>query len=131
MGVEPFLIASTLEAVLAQRLVRRICPHCRTVHRPPATLLQQLALDPREVGAREFFHGRGCAACVDTGYRGRLGLFEWMRLTEPLRELVVERTSTQALRKRAREQGMRSLREDGLRAIFEGSTTIAEVVKYT
>jgi type IV pilus assembly protein PilB len=90
-----------------------------------------LALDPREVGAREFFHGRGCAACVDTGYRGRLGLFEWMRLTEPLRELVVERTSTQALRKRAREQGMRSLREDGLRAIFEGSTTIAEVVKYT
>src|SRR5690606_8211152 len=88
MGVEPFLIASTLEAVLAQRLVRRVCTQCRASYTPPAELLAQLGLTRSDVGERTFFFGQGCPACGHTGYRGRMGIYEWLRLTEPLRELV-------------------------------------------
>lgn len=131
MGVEPFLIASSLEAVLAQRLVRRICPDCRTPYEPPAALLQQLGIDPIDIGNREFFYGRGCAKCSDTGYRGRKGIYEWLRMTEAVRDLVVQRSPTLVIKQKALEQGMRTLRDDGLRSIFDGATSIEEVVKYT
>ena len=131
MGVEPFLIASSLEAVLAQRLVRRICPDCRTPYEPPEALLQQLGIDPIDIGNREFFYGRGCAKCSDTGYRGRKGIYEWLRMTEAVRDLVVERAPTLVIKQKALEQGMRTLRDDGLRSIFDGATSIEEVVKYT
>ena len=131
MGVEPFLIASSLEAVLAQRLVRRICKNCRTPYEPPAALLQQLGIDPVDIGSREFFYGRGCPTCSDSGYKGRMGVYEWLRLSESLRDLVVERASTMVLKQKALEQGMRTLRDDGLRAIFDGATSIEEVIKYT
>ena len=131
MGVEPFLIASSLEAVLAQRLVRRICKSCRTAYEPPAVLLQQLGIDPVDIGNREFFYGKGCDHCSNSGYKGRMGVYEWLRMSEGVRDLVVSRASTLVIKQKALEQGMRTLRDDGLRAIFDGATSIEEIVKYT
>ena len=131
MGVEPFLIASSLEAVLAQRLVRRICKSCRTAYEPPAVLLQQLGIDPVDIGNREFFYGKGCDICSNSGYKGRMGVYEWLRMSEGVRDLVVSRASTLVIKQKALEQGMRTLRDDGLRAIFDGATSIEEIVKYT
>jgi type IV pilus assembly protein PilB len=131
MGVEPFLIASSLEAVLAQRLVRRICTHCKTSYVPTADLLTQLGVARESVGNRQFFYGKGCPTCSQSGYRGRLGIYEWLRLSEALRDLVTQRAPTLVIKQKAIEQGMRTLRDDGLRAIFDGHTTIEEVVKYT
>jgi type IV pilus assembly protein PilB len=131
MGVEPFLIASTLEAVLAQRLVRRVCVHCQTSYLPPAELLTQIGLTPETVGTRRFSFGRGCPSCNQSGYRGRRGIYEWLRVTEPVRELITARSPTLVIRQKAIEQGMRTLRDDGLRVIFDGHTSIEEVIKYT
>ncbi len=131
MGVEPFLLAATLEAILAQRLVRRICTKCRTPYEPPAALLQQLNIDPIDIGKREFFYGKGCEHCSNSGYRGRMGIYEWLRMSEGIRDLVVARAPTLVVKQKALEQGMRTLRDDGLRAIFDGATSIEEVVKYT
>jgi type IV pilus assembly protein PilB len=131
MGVEPFLIASSVEAVLAQRLVRRVCSSCRTAYEPPATLLQQLGIDPIDIGDREFFFGKGCNTCNNTGYKGRMGIYEWLRMSEAVRDLVVQHAPTLVIKQKALEQGMRTLRDDGLRAIFDGATSIEEVVKYT
>lgn len=131
MGVEPFLIASTLEAVLAQRLVRRICKHCHTPFHPDTTLLNQLRVDPALLAGKKFFYGKGCEHCHQTGYSGRLGVFEWLRVSEPLRELITERAPAHTLRQKAVELGMRTLREDGVRCILDGATSIEEVVKYT
>ena len=131
MGVEPFLIASSLEAVLAQRLVRRICRSCRTAYEPPGALLQQLGIDPVDIGNREFFYGKGCPTCNNSGYKGRMGIYEWLRMSEAIRDLVVQRAPTLVIKQKALEQGMRTLRDDGLRAIFDGATSIEEVVKYT
>jgi type IV pilus assembly protein PilB len=131
MGVEPFLIASSLEAVLAQRLVRRICKSCRTAYEPPSALLHQLNIDPVDIGNREFFYGKGCEVCSNTGYKGRMGVYEWLRMSEAVRDLVVQRASTMVIKQKALEQGMRTLRDDGLRAIFDGATSIEEIIKYT
>ncbi len=131
MGVEPFLIASSVEAVLAQRLVRRVCTQCRTSYLPPADLLAQLGIAREHVGDRQFFYGKGCPACSQSGYKGRLGIYEWLRMSEAVRDLVTQRAPTLAIRQKAIEQGMRTLRDDGLRAIFDGHTSIEEVIKYT
>jgi type IV pilus assembly protein PilB len=131
MGVEPFLIASTLEAVLAQRLVRRVCVHCRTAYAPPPELIAQLGLSREAVGEREFCFGRGCPSCARTGYRGRMGIFEWLQVGDPERDLINARAPALKIRQKAIERGMRTLREDGLRAIFDGHTSVDEVIKYT
>ena len=131
MGVEPFLIAASLEAVLAQRLVRRVCAQCKTSYAPPAELLGQLGITRDNVGNRQFFYGKGCPVCSQSGYKGRLGIYEWLRLSEAVRDLVTQRAPTLQIRQKAIEQGMRTLRDDGLRAIFDGNTSIEEVVKYT
>jgi len=131
MGVEPFLIASTLEAVLAQRLVRRICSQCKSSYEPVPELLAQLGVKRESIGDRQFFYGKGCPACTQTGYRGRLGIYEWLRMSEAVRDLIVQRSPTLVIRQKALEQGMRTLRDDGMRAIFDGHTTIEEVIKYT
>ncbi len=131
MGLEPYLLASTLEAVLAQRLVRRICPACKSAFEPPEPLLRQLGVEPGKMKDRPFFSGTGCAACHHTGYQGRLGLSEFMHLTDPLRELVVEGASLVRLRQKALGDGMTSLRHAGLQAILAGDTTVEEVIKYT
>jgi type IV pilus assembly protein PilB len=131
MGVEPFLISSTLAAVLGQRLLRSICPQCRTTYQPTEPLLAQLGLSRRDIGAKNFFHGKGCEACNQTGYKGRKGIYELLKLTDPLRELINERAPTVMLKEKAIELGMVTLRQDGLRSIFAGDTTIEEVLKYT
>jgi type IV pilus assembly protein PilB len=131
MGVEPFLISSTLEAVLGQRLLRSICPSCRTTYQPGETLLAQLGLSRRDVGERDFYYGKGCDACNQTGYKGRKGIYELMKISDPLRELINERAPTVTLKEKAIELGMITLRQDGLRSIFAGDTTIDEVLKYT
>jgi len=131
MGVEPFLISSTLMAVLAQRLVRTVCKKCRTPFEPTETQLSMLNLSPHDVGDKVFYYGRGCAACNDTGYRGRRGIFELLVANEQIRLLINERAPTVVIRQKAVELGMVTLREDGLRGIFDGDTTIEEVVKYT
>jgi type IV pilus assembly protein PilB len=131
MGVEPFLISSTLMAVLAQRLVRTICRDCRTPFEPTEDQLALLNLSPHDLGDKVFHYGRGCSTCNDTGYKGRKGIFELLIISEAIRVLINERAPTVVLRQKAVELGMVPLREDGLRGIFEGDTTIEEVVKYT
>ena len=131
MGVEPFLISSTLEAVLGQRLLRSICPPCRTTYQPSEPLLDQLELSRCEIGDRQFFYGKGCDACNHTGYKGRKGIYELLKITDPIRELINERAPTVVLKQKAIELGMVTLRQDGLRSIFAGNTTIEEVFKYT
>jgi len=131
MGVEPFLISSTLMAVLGQRLVRTTCKNCRTPFEPTEKQLEMLNLSPHDLGDKVFHYGRGCSACNDTGYKGRKGIFELLVISEAIRTLINERAPTVVLRQKAVELGMVTLREDGLRGIFEGDTTIEEVVKYT
>jgi type IV pilus assembly protein PilB len=131
MGCEPFLVAATLEGVLGQRLLRRICPACRVAYKPSAAVLKQLGLTAADTGGQEFFTGQGCDACNDTGYKGRQGLFELLDMSNPIRDLIAQRAATVVLKQKAQELGMRTLREDGLRNIFEGVTTIEEVLKYT
>ena len=131
MGVEPFLISSTLMAVLGQRLVRTICANCRTPFEPTDTQLAMLNLSPHDLGDKVFYYGRGCSTCNDTGYKGRKGIFELLTINDGIRALINERAPTIVLRQKAVELGMVTLREDGLRSIFEGATTIEEIVKYT
>jgi len=131
MGVEPFLISSTLEAVLGQRLLRSICPNCRSTYQPNDSLLAQLEISRRDIGKKSFYYGKGCDACNQTGYKGRKGIYELMRITDPIRELINERAPTVVLKQKAIELGMVTLRQDGLRSIFAGDTTIEEVLKYT
>ena len=131
MGLEPFLISASLEAILAQRLIRRICPSCRTAYEPGNDLIEMLDVDPLEIADKDFFYGDGCAECSNTGYRGRLGLFEMIVVSDAIRELINSRAPTLTIKQKALEQGMRSLRDDGLRAIFDGNSSSEEVLKYT
>jgi type IV pilus assembly protein PilB len=131
MGVEPFLISSTLEAVLGQRLLRSICRQCRTTYKPSETLLAELGISRQDIGNKQFFYGKGCDACNNTGYKGRKGIYELLRLTDPVRELINERAPTVTLKQKAVELGMVTLRQDGLRSIFAGDTTVEEVLRYT
>ena len=131
MGVEPFLISSTLEAVLAQRLVRTVCKKCRVAYEPTDAVLSGLSLTQADVQGRPFYYGKGCLECNETGYKGRKGLYELMIVNEPIRELVNMRAPSGVMRAKALELGMRTLREDGIRSILNGETTVEEVLKYT
>ncbi len=131
LGLEPFLITATLEAVVAQRLVRRICTNCKAEYRPTEEQLMEVALKPEEVGDRMFFYGKGCDYCNGTGYRGRMGIYEIMALDDTLRELIMRRGSTAVIRREAIKRGMRTLREAGLLAIYDGITSLDEVVRET
>lgn len=131
MGVEPFLVAATLEGVLAQRLLRTICKSCRTSYEPNQIVLNQLGLSQSDIGTKHFYTGAGCSTCGNSGYKGRKGLYELLDITDPLRELITQKAPTLVIRQKAIELGMVTLREDGLRNIFDGETTIEEVLKYT
>lgn len=131
MGVEPFLISSTLEAVLGQRLVRTICKDCRTAYEPEDDQLRSLGLTRAQIENRPFYFGAGCAKCNETGYRGRRGIYEYLRISDPIRKLITERKPSLVMRDKAVELGMRTLREDGIRCILDGYTTVEEVLKYT
>ncbi len=131
MGVEPFLIASTIEGVLGQRLVRTICPNCKTSYEPEDDVLEQLGLTRDSISGRPFYFGAGCVQCNETGYKGRRGIYEYLRVSDPIRDLISERKPTLVIRDKAIELGMRTLREDGIRCILDGYTTVEEVLKYT
>lgn len=131
MNVAPYLIASTLEAVLGQRLVRTICLNCKEPYAPDDETLVRLSLKRADVGDRTFYYGRGCSKCNGTGYKGRKGVFEYLRVTDPIRNLINERRPTLFIRERARELGMRTIREDAIRNVLDGYTTVDEVLRYT
>lgn len=131
MGTQPFLVAASLEGILAQRLLRTICPDCRAPYEPSENMLSQLGIAPHELGDKSFYTGRGCDKCGQSGYKGRAGLYELLNVTDPIRELVIERAPAVVIKQKAIELGMTTLREDGLRCIYEGRTTIEEVLKYT
>jgi type IV pilus assembly protein PilB len=131
MGVEPFMISSSLEGVLGQRLIRRICSSCKTAYEPSEIVLAQLGISPHELGDKQFFYGKGCDVCNQTGYKGRKGIYELLDMTDPVRELINQRAPSLVLKQKAVELGMLTLREDGLRSIYDGDTTIEEVLKYT
>ena len=134
-GWNPYLLAATLDSVLAQRLLRRICDDCRRPLTPPPELMELLGLSPATATASGenggYFAGTGCDGCRGEGFLGRIALFEMLVLSESLREMMVQKTSAHDLEKKARQEGMKTLREDGLRAIGEGLTTVEEVLKYT
>ena len=117
--------------MLGQRLLRSICRNCRATYKPNESLLAQLEISKRDVGDRNFFYGNGCETCNQTGYKGRVGIYELMKITDPLRELINESAPTVVLKQKATELGMVTLRQDGLRSIFAGDTTVEELLKYT
>ena len=131
MGIEPFLISASLECVLAQRLIRKICTSCRTAYEPSEQVLASLGLSVHDIGDKSFYYGKGCENCNQTGYKGRKGIYELLKISDPIREMINNRTPGILIRQKAIELGMNTLREDGLRSIYEGLSTIEEVVKYT
>ncbi len=131
MDVPPYLVSSTLEVVLAQRLVRTICNNCKTPYEPDDDTIERLNLSRPDIGGRPFYYGRGCDLCNNSGYKGRKGIFEYMSITEPIRVLINERKPTLLIREKARELGMRTMREDGVRNLLDGYTTVDEILRYT
>ncbi len=131
IGAKPFLVAAALRSVMAQRLVRRICPACRRAHTPAVRELHALGLRPGEVAGANFAHGAGCVACQGTGYQGRMGIFEIFRVHDGIRAMIYDNVTAARLRAQARRDGMRTMREDGVRKVLAGLTTIEEVVSVT
>ena len=131
MGIEPFLITATVEGIVAQRLVRKICENCKTQFEPSETQLMELQLTPDDVKGKKFHYGRGCSKCNGTGYKGRIGIFEIMVFTDDIRDLIMDQASTNVLRSAGMKNGMRLLRDNGLVAIYDGITTIDEIAKGT
>ena len=131
MGVPPFLITATVEAILAQRLVRRICANCREEIVPGADIIADLELTSDQLVGKKFYRGKGCEKCNRTGYKGRMGLYELLMVNDDLRALIARNASTEELRNLARKQGMVTLRDSGMEAVFAGSTTAEEVIRET
>ena len=131
MGVEPFLVSATLEGVLAQRLLRTICKTCRAPYEPSQHILNQLGVSASDLAGKSFYTGSGCSTCGNSGYKGRKGIYELLDVTDPIRDLITEKAPTLVLKQKAIELGMVTLREDGLRNIYDGETTVEEVLKYT
>ena len=131
LGVEPFLLTSTLEGIIAQRLIRKICEHCKTPYDPTEVQLIELSLTPEDIKDKKLYYGRGCNRCNKTGYRGRTAIFEIMLFNDQIRDLMMNNASTNILRKAAQKSGMRLLRDSGLAALYDGITTIDEIIKET
>ena len=131
MNVPPYMVASTLEAVLGQRLLRTCCKECKQEYEPDDETLDRINLTRDQIGGRPFYFGKGCKTCNGTGYKGRKAIFEYLRISNPIRELINKKAPTLIIREKARELGMRTMREDGVRAILDGYTTVDEVLRYT
>lgn len=131
MGVEPFLITSTLQAAIAQRLVRLICDNCKEEVKPPENVLEDLQVPEKELKTLKFYIGRGCDRCHNTGYRGRSAIFEMLIITDPIRELILQRASSAVIMKKSREMGLRLLRDDSMMKLYNGKTTFEEVIRET
>jgi type IV pilus assembly protein PilB len=131
LGLEPFLITATMEGIVAQRLVRKICLNCKTEYHPTEEMLMELELTHEQVGGKKFYYGKGCDQCNNTGYRGRTGIYEIMPFNDEIRDLIMNSASTAVLREASKRAGMKTLRENGLAAIYDGITTIDEVARET
>ncbi len=131
MGIEPFLVASSVEAIMAQRLVRTICPHCKTEQKVERSYLKKIGFPEEEIASTKFMHGAGCEDCRQLGYQGRLAIYELLLLNEQLRPLILNRSSSTTIAQKAMEQGMRTLRTDGWNKVKAGITTIEEVLRVT
>ncbi|MHC4396988.1 MAG: GspE/PulE family protein [Planctomycetota bacterium] len=131
LGIEPFLVTATLEGIISQRLVRKICENCKTPFEPTESQLMELKLTPDDIRGKKFYYGRGCGRCNGTGYKGRTAIFEIMTFNDEMRDLVMNNASTNVLREAGRKAGMNLLRDGGLKIIYDGVTTISEVVKET
>ena len=131
IGIEPFLLTATLQGILAQRLVRRVCQKCKTLYEPDEQVVRELGLRAELVAGKQFAHGKGCQACNFTGYRGRLAITEILVMDDRLRELILSSASTSTLASAAHEAGMTTLRDAGLRAVFDGTTTAEEILRET
>jgi type IV pilus assembly protein PilB len=131
LGLEPFLVTASLEGVIAQRLVRKVCNNCKSEYTPSEEQLMELELRPDDVVGKRFYYGKGCDNCNNTGYKGRMGIYEIMLLDDEMRDMIIKHASTQVLRAESRKRGMRTLRMSGLLAIYDGVTTIEEVVRET
>ena len=131
LGLESFLITATIEGIVAQRLIRKVCQRCREPYEPSEDELFQLGLSPEDIEGRNLYRGRGCDFCNQSGYKGRMGLFEILVMDDELRDLVMKQASTNLLRSEAQKRGMRTLRQSGLAALFDGLTTIDEVIRET
>ncbi|MFO7599023.1 MAG: ATPase, T2SS/T4P/T4SS family, partial [Candidatus Desulfacyla sp.] len=131
MGIEPFLVTSSVTAILAQRLVRVVCKDCKEAYTPDTESLQSIGITPEMAEGKVIYRGQGCPACLDTGYKGRTGIFELMILDEPVRNLILKTSDANAIKQKAVEQGMLTLRQDGAQKVLEGITTIEEVFRVT
>jgi len=131
MGVKPFLVSASLRAALAQRLVRSICQNCKQPYEPPASELSVLGISPEQASSASFMQGQGCDKCGGNGFRGRKGVFEIFTVNQELEEMIYHNVSIVELRKKAREMGMRTMREDGFRKVLAGVTTLSEVMLVT
>lgn len=131
LGLEPYLLTATLEGIVSQRLIRKICENCKEPYEPNEAQLRELGLTEDDIKGKKFYYGRGCGRCNNTGYKGRTGIFEIMILNDEIRELIMNRASTNLLRIAAQKAGMKLLRDSGLAVIYDGITTIDEVVKET
>jgi type IV pilus assembly protein PilB len=131
LGLEPFLITATLEGIIAQRLVRKICLNCKSEYEPTEDILMEVGLSLSDVAGKKFYYGKGCDLCNKTGYKGRTGLYEIMTLNDELRDLIINNASTGILREAAVKNGMKILRENGLELVYNGISTIEEVARET
>ena len=131
IGVKPFLVASSTRALMAQRLARKVCRRCATSYTPSDAELKVLGIDPSTAASATFQRGAGCSECSNTGCRGRFGVFEIFVIDDEARKLIYECVPSSVLRARAREMGMRTLREDGVRKVLAGLTTPEEVIRAT
>ena len=131
MGIEPFLVASSVEAVMAQRLVRTICPLCKTEQKVEKEYLQRIGFPTADIETAKFYHGVGCEECRQLGYQGRTGIYELLVVSEALRPLIMNRAPASTIAQKAIELGMRTLRADGWNKVKEGITTIEEVLRVT
>jgi type II secretion system protein E len=131
MGIEPFLVASSVEAVLAQRLVRTICPKCKAEQKVERAYLERIGFPEEDIGTSKFYKGAGCEECRQLGYQGRMGIYELMFIDEELRSLILRRAAASTLAQKAMENGMRTLRNDGWKKVKAAKTTIEEVLRVT
>ena len=131
MGVEPFLLCSSIAGVVSQRLIRKACKSCRVAYDPKDEELEKLELTREDIGGRKFYYGKGCSNCNESGYRGRKSICELLTMSPELMELILKNAPTMAIKEKAREQGMVTIREDGVQSIINGETTVDEVLRYT
>jgi general secretion pathway protein E len=131
MGIEPFLVSSSVMAILAQRLVRVVCDDCKETYAPHEESLESIGITPEMAAGRKIYRGKGCPSCLNTGYRGRTGIFELMILDDSIKNLILKTSDANAIKRQAVEQGMLSLRQDGAQKVLDGITTIEEVFRIT